>query len=66
MTVHLPDGSNYRIKRERTEEPGRWFHPLIATLVAGAGRLLLATAMRLAADLGGSWAFCDTNSLGRA
>ena len=37
--------------------------PLIATLVAGAGRLLLATAIRLVQDLGASWAFCDTDSL---
>lgn len=63
ITVHLPDGTSYRLHRDRTEEPGRWFHPLIATLVAGAGRLLLATAMRLVEDLGGSWAFCDTDSL---
>jgi hypothetical protein len=63
VRVHLPDGTSYRLHRERTEEPGRWFHPLIATLVAGAGRLLLASAMRLVNDLGGSWAFCDTDSL---
>ena len=63
VTVYLPDGSSHRLHRERTEEPGRWFHPLIATLVAGAGRLLLATAMRLVRDVGGSWAFCDTDSL---
>jgi hypothetical protein len=63
VTVHLPDGSSYQLHRGRTEEPGRWFHPLIATLVAGAGRLLLATAMRLVSDLGGSWAFCDTDSV---
>ena len=43
VTVHLPDGSSYRIHRDRTEEPGRWFHPLIATLVAAGGRLLLGS-----------------------
>ena len=32
-------------------------------LVAGTGRLLLATAMRVVQDQGGSWAFCDTDSL---
>jgi hypothetical protein len=63
ITVHLPDGSNYQVHRDRTEEPGRWFHPLISTLVAGAGRLLLATVMHLVAQAGGSWAFCDTDSL---
>jgi hypothetical protein len=54
VTVHLPDETSYRTHKDRTEEPGRWFHPLIATLVAGAGRLLLAAAMRLVEDLGGS------------
>ena len=63
VTVHLPDGTSYRLPRDRTEDPGRWFHPLIATLVAAGGRLLLATAMRLLADVGGSYGFCDTDSL---
>ena len=63
VTVYHPDGTTPRVHRDRTEEPGRWFHPLVATLVAGAGRLLLATTMRLVDDLGGSWAFCDTDSL---
>jgi hypothetical protein len=63
VNVHLPDGASHRIPRDRTEDPGRWFNPLIATLVASGGRLLLATAMRLLADLGGSYAFCDTDSL---
>jgi hypothetical protein len=63
VKVHLPNGTSYRVHQDRTEDPGRWFHPLIATLVAGAGRLLLAVAMRLVADLGGSYAFCDTDSL---
>jgi hypothetical protein len=63
VTVHQPDGGSYRVSVTRTEQPGRWFHPLISTLVAGAGRLLLATAMRLVSELGGSYAFCDTDSL---
>jgi hypothetical protein len=63
VTVHLPDGNSYHTQVNRTEQPGKWFHPLIATLVAGAGRLLLASAMRLVADQGGDYAFCDTDSL---
>jgi hypothetical protein len=27
-TVHRPDGSTYRAHTRRTEEPGRYFHPL--------------------------------------
>ncbi len=63
VVVHLPDGSSYSASSRRTEEPGRFFHPLIATLVAGGGRLLLALIMRLVADRGGSYIMCDTDSL---
>jgi len=63
VTVHLPNGDRYQLRLDRTEEPGNWFHPLIATLVTSAGRLLLAAAMRLLDDHGGSYAFCDTDSL---
>jgi hypothetical protein len=44
-TVYLTDGDSYRTKLERSEQPGKWFHPLVATLVTGGGRLLLAAAM---------------------
>ena len=63
ITVHQPDGASYRVSVSRTERVGTWFHPLIATLVAAGGRLLLAAAMRLVADQGGHYAFCDTDSL---
>lgn len=63
VTIHLPDGSSHRAKNDRTEEPGKWFHPLIATLVSAGGRLLLATAMRLIEDRGGSHVFCDTDGI---
>jgi hypothetical protein len=62
-TVHLPDGTSYVTDVRRTEKPGSWFHPLIATLVASGGRLLLATLIALARRYGGSYAFCDTDSL---
>ncbi len=63
VTLHDPDSTRYRTTVLRSEEPGSWFHPLVAALVAAAGRLLLATAMRLVADQGGHYAFCDTDSL---
>ena len=63
VTVHQPDGTTYDTRVPRTEEPGQFFHPLLATWVAGAGRLLLAVVMRMAKDLNGSYAFCDTDSL---
>ena len=39
VTVHRPDGTSYQSTSTRTEEPGGFFNPVIATLVAGAGRL---------------------------
>jgi hypothetical protein len=63
VTVHHPHGGSFPVSVSRTERVGRWFHPLIATLVAAGGRLLLGAAMRLVADQGGHYAFCDTDSL---
>jgi hypothetical protein len=63
VTVHRPDGTNYRTKSRRAEEPGQWFHPVIATLVAAGGQLLLTAAMRLVHDAGSEYVFCDTDSL---
>lgn len=45
------------------EEPGTHFHPLIATLITGAARLMLACAECVVARHGLNWAFCDTDSL---
>ena len=45
------------------EKPGTYFHPLLATLITGAARLMLAIGERLVIDEGLDWAFCDTDSL---
>jgi hypothetical protein len=63
ITVHQPDGTTYDTRSRRAEEPGTWFHPLLATLVSAGGRLLLATAIALYREAGGSYVFCDTDSL---
>ena len=63
LTVYRPDGTAYHTEARRTEEPGTWFHPLLATLVAAGGRLLLATAIALFWEAGGSYVFCDTDSV---
>jgi len=44
------------------EEPGNYFHPLLATAITGAARLMLAIAEALAARNGIGWALCDTDS----
>lgn len=53
----------FEIITGKSEEPGRYFHPLIATLITGAARLMLTTAERLTLDSGLDWAFCDTDSM---
>jgi hypothetical protein len=48
---------------DKLEVPGKFFHPLLATLITGAARLMLAITERLALDHGLDWAFCDTDSM---
>jgi hypothetical protein len=51
------------VEASKREEPGRYYHPLLATLITGAARLMLALSERLAFDQGLNWAFCDTDSM---
>nr|WP_298161797.1 DNA polymerase domain-containing protein [Acidocella sp.] len=53
----------YPVRIDQDETPGQYFHPLLATLITGAARLMLACAERLALDAGLDWVFCDTDSL---
>jgi hypothetical protein len=46
-----------------TSRNGRFFHPLLATLITGAARLMLAIAERLVAEAQLEWTFCDTDSM---
>jgi hypothetical protein len=45
------------------ENQGRWYFPPIAALITAGGRLLLAILERCVTDAGGSYLFCDTDSL---
>ncbi len=45
------------------EKPGEWYFPPVASLITAGGRLLLAIAERLVTEAGGSYLFCDTDSL---
>lgn len=53
----------FTLTTSRDEKPGRFFHPLLATSITGAARLMLAIAERLITDAGLEWAFCDTDSM---
>jgi hypothetical protein len=51
------------LQASKLEKPGEFYHPLLATLITGAARLMLAISERLAHDRGLEWAFCDTDSM---
>jgi AraC-like DNA-binding protein len=55
--------SSYVTKSRNIEKPGPFFHPLLATLITGAARLMLALCQRRVVDQGLDWAFCDTDSM---
>jgi hypothetical protein len=61
-----PSGTSFTTRVRNVEEPGRYFHPLLATFITGGARLKLAIVERLAEDSGISWAFCDTDSMALA
>jgi hypothetical protein len=45
------------------EEPGSYCFPPIAACITGAARLMLSMLECCVTDHGGSWAFCDTDSM---
>jgi hypothetical protein len=63
LTCYGPDGEGFPVSSDKVEEPGRFFHPLLATLITGAARLMLGIAERLCVEIGLDWAFCDTDSM---
>jgi len=56
------DGERFQAQVRRQEKPGRYFHPLLATLITGAARLMLTLAELHAAHEGIDWLLCDTDS----
>src|SRR5690606_15307648 len=55
-----------RLEKKKFEATGSFFHPLLAALITGAARLMLAITERQAFDAGLDWAFCDTDSMALA
>jgi hypothetical protein len=45
------------------EKTGPWYFPPVASLITAGGRLLLAMLERCILDAGGSYLFCDTDSM---
>lgn len=61
-----PSGKPFAITTKKSEDPGRYFHPLLATLITGAARLMLAISETLAMRASLDWALCDTDSMALA
>jgi hypothetical protein len=66
VTCYGFDGNSFSSFVKTVEETGRYFHPLLASLITGAARLMLAVTEVLAEDAGITWAFCDTDSMALA
>jgi DNA polymerase family B len=63
LTCYGPGSEGFSVESMKIEEPGKYFHPLLATLITGAARLMIAIAESLCFEKGLDWAFCDTDSL---
>ncbi|MBV5262185.1 hypothetical protein FLX56_27740 [Synechococcus moorigangaii CMS01] len=63
LTIYGPDGAPRMQESRALEEPGRYYHPLLAAMITSAARLMLACAELVAEKQGLGWAFCDTDSL---
>ncbi len=63
VTVHPPDGEAFNTSVCAPETPGAYCFPPIAACITGAARLMLALLKRSVTDIGGSWVFCDTDSM---
>jgi hypothetical protein len=57
------DDDGFAIQSRTFERPGRYFKPLLATLITGGARLMLGIAETLIADQGLDWILCDTDSM---
>ena len=53
---------NFTIESEKIEKMGEYFNPIIATLITGSARLILAIAEHIS-ETKGYFAYCDTDSV---
>lgn len=53
----------FDVSTTTVEEPGRFFNPILGTLITGAARLMLALCETVAGKHGLTWAFCDTDGI---
>jgi hypothetical protein len=63
VTVYGREAQPTQIPVRNPEDPGEYCFPPIAAAITGAARLMLASLERLISDAGGTYAFCDTDSM---
>ncbi len=63
LTVYSGDTSFVLPRSPLVEQPGPWYFPPIAALITAGGRLLLAMLEGCVEKAGGTYLFCDTDSL---
>ena len=63
VTIHGPDADPKAASASTSEDPGPFCFPPVACSTAAGARLMLAMLERLVTDAGGSYAFCDTDSM---
>jgi len=63
VDVYSSGAEPYPVQTHKVEEPGTFFHPLLATLITGAARLMLAITEHMVTAEGLDWSFCDTDSM---
>ena len=63
LQVWGPDGTPLPKRTAEPEDAGPFTFPPIAATITAAARLLLAMLERMVTDAGGTYAFCDTDSM---
>jgi DNA polymerase type B, organellar and viral len=63
VIVHGPSGTPFTTKVAAPENPGEYCFPPIAACITGAARLMLALLEHAVEAAGGTWMFCDTDSI---
>jgi hypothetical protein len=63
VTVYGPNGPPFTAYVAAPEDPGEYCFPPIAACITGAARLMLALLEHTVEAAGGTWMFCDTDSM---
>jgi len=61
-TIDVYSVDNFSFNTKKIEKQGQYFNPIMATLITGSSRLMLAMAEKIATEKG-YFAYCDTDSI---